>query len=94
MTKALIEFIEKHPGVRITEELDSLCRAIRFTMELGKHRISRLLSIEEIESIKDDSILIDRWFTKTLEQDYMELMERTSWGKTVRSIRGGRLNEN
>ena len=75
MTKVLLEFIEKHPGVRITEELDYSYRVIHISMELGGHIISRAISIEEIESIKDDSILIDRWFMNILEHDYMELME-------------------
>ena len=74
MIKVLIEFIEKHPGVRITEELDSLCRTIRFTMELGRYKRSRSISMEAIESIKDDSNF-DRWFMNTLEHDYTELME-------------------
>jgi len=73
MTKVLLEFIEKHPGVRITEELDSLYRTIRFTMELGRHRISRLISIEEIESLKDDYDF-DRWLMNTLDNDYTNLM--------------------
>ena len=78
MTKVLLEFIEKHPGVRITEELDSSYRAIRFTMELGRHRISRLISIETIESLKDDSDF-DQWLMNSLECDYMKLMDAFFW---------------